>query len=69
MSFEKNRRRCEYRSQPVANDREQEVLEFEMNYPAASGGVSKAHHANASHSVTPEFFGPGSRSRLAWIAA
>src|SRR4026208_1439937 len=26
-----------------------------MNYPAASCGVSKAHHANASHSVTPEF--------------
>ncbi len=26
-----------------------------MNYPAASCGVSKAHHANASHSVIPKF--------------
>ena len=40
-----------------------------LNYPAASCGVSKAHHANASHSVTPEFFSPGSRSGLAWIPA
>ncbi len=50
-----------------------ELLELKrdvaMNYPAASCGVSKAHHANASHSVTPEFFSPGSRSGLAWIPA
>ena len=44
------------------------ITEF-MNYPAASCGVSKAHPANASHSVTPEFFSPGSRSGLAWIPA
>ena len=42
---------------------------YEMNYPAASCGVSKAHHANAFPSVTPEFFSPGSRSGLAWIPA
>ena len=35
-----------------------------MNYPAASCGVSKAHHANASHSVTPEFFSPGVQIRI-----
>jgi hypothetical protein len=33
-----------------------------MNYAAASCAVSKAHHANHSHSVTPECFSPGSRS-------
>ncbi len=41
----------------------------QMNYPAACCGVSKADHANASHSVTPECFSPGSRSGLAWIPA
>ena len=40
-----------------------------INYPAASCGVSKTHHANDSHSVTPECFSPGSRSGLAWIPA
>jgi hypothetical protein len=41
----------------------------QMNYPAASCGVSKTHHANDFHSVTPECFSPGSRSGLAWIPA
>jgi hypothetical protein len=39
-------------------------LDYRINYPAASCRVSKTHHANASHSVTPECFSPGSRIRI-----
>ena len=36
-----------------------------MNYPAASCGVSKAHHASDPNSVTPNvFIGVQARTRL-----
>ncbi|HEY7219994.1 MAG TPA: hypothetical protein VH985_16525 [Candidatus Binatia bacterium] len=36
----------------------------EFPTPSASSGVSETHHANDSHSVTPECFSPGSRIRI-----